>query len=181
MRSLEMVTNLNSVSIYRMSRRVACYVTRPGSDGDELLVMSNPSTEGEGFSELEIPVADMLRFEGIEAAALRVVEALSGLSDLAYRNQLGGVELGLDEPGGPSMTTFVHLTASADGPAGWQHAGGGSWSDDEPPGLGAETGSEDGSAVTCRWEPLPLQVELAPGHAANLHRLPGVEESFPPG
>ncbi|MEJ7707890.1 MAG: hypothetical protein WKF82_11840 [Nocardioidaceae bacterium] len=81
-------------------------------------------------------MADMLRFEGIEAAALRVVEALSGLSDLAYRNQLGGVELGLDEPGGPSMTTFVHLTASGGWASSWGHGGRarrramGPWSDE---------------------------------------------------
>ena len=67
--------------------------------------------------------------------------------------QLGAVELGLTDPGGPSVTTYAHLTApdaedSAAQPGEWDHAVTGE-------------GLDAGMSFRCRWAPLPLSFELA--------------------
>jgi 8-oxo-dGTP pyrophosphatase MutT (NUDIX family) len=141
--------------IYGMRRRVACYVTRTTEAGEELLVFEHTDDDPADPSGIQIPAGGMLPFEGIEEAAVREVNEETGLEDLSYAGQLGGVELGLDDPGGPSMTTYVHLTAAADGPTAWQHAVSGD-------------GEDAGMTFACRWEPLPLAIELAGGQDAFL-------------
>jgi len=136
--------------IYGMRRRVACYVTRTTEAGEELLVFEHADDDPANPSGIQIPAGGMLPFEGIEEAAVREVNEETGLEELSYVEQLGGVELGLTDPGGPSMTTYVHLTAPGDGPASWEHAVAGE-------------GEDAGMTFVCRWEPLPLTIELAGG------------------
>ncbi len=150
-----------SMSIYGFRQRVACYVTRVGADGRELLVFEHVDDDPTDPSGVQVPAGGMKRFESIQDASHRELEEETGLRGATYVDQLGGVELGLDEPGGPSMTTFVHLRAPDDGEARWEHIVHG---DDNDGDLGMR--------FACRWEPLPLNVELAAGQDAFLHKLP---------
>lgn len=143
------------MSIYDYRRRVACYVTRTTEVGEELLVFEHADDDPDDPAGVQVPAGGMLPFEGIEEAAHREIEEETGLTGLAFVGQLGGVELGIDEPGGPSMTTYVHLTAPTGGAAAWRHIVGGD-------------GEDAGLAFDCRWEPLPLQVGLAGGQDAFL-------------
>jgi 8-oxo-dGTP pyrophosphatase MutT (NUDIX family) len=141
--------------IYGMRRRVACYVTRTSETGEELLVFEHADDDPADPSGVQIPAGGMLPFEGIVEAAVREVNEETGLDDLTFVEQLGGVELGLSEPGGPSMTTYVHLTAPSDGHATWEHTVGGD-------------GEDAGMSFLCRWEPLPLAIQLAGGQDVYL-------------
>lgn len=143
------------MSIYGVRRRVACYVTRTTEGGEELLVFDHVDDDPANPSGTQVPAGGMLPFEGIEDAASREVDEETGLVGLAFVGQLGGVEVALGEPGGPSMTTYVHLTASSDTPAAWQH-------------VVAGDGEDAGMVFACRWEPLPLTFELAGGQGVYL-------------
>ncbi len=147
------------MSIYGFRQRVTCYVTRQGVEGVELLVFEHVDDDPADPSGVQVPSGGMMRFESIQDAAHRELEEETGLMGMTYVDQLGGVEVGLDEPGGPSMTTFVHLRAPDDGEAHWEHVVHGKDND-------------AGMRFTCRWEPLPLKMELAAGQGAFLHKLP---------
>jgi ADP-ribose pyrophosphatase YjhB (NUDIX family) len=136
--------------IYGMRRRVACYVTRTTEAGEELLVFEHVDDDPDNPSGIKIPAGGMLTFEAIETASIREVNEETGLEELTYVEQLGGVELGLTDPGGPSMTTYVHLTAPSEGASSWDHTVMGD-------------GDDAGMTFACRWEPLPLTIELAGG------------------
>jgi 8-oxo-dGTP pyrophosphatase MutT (NUDIX family) len=144
--------------IYGVRRRVACYVTRTGDHGSELLVFDHAAEDPGDPSGTQIPAGGMLVFEGIEEAALREVAEETGLADLRFIAQLGAVEARLGEPGGPAVTTYVHLTAPADGPREWEHTVTGD-------------GEDSGMTFRCRWAPLPLPFELADGQGVYLDRL----------
>jgi 8-oxo-dGTP pyrophosphatase MutT (NUDIX family) len=146
------------VSIYALRRRVACYVTRTSAAGLELLVFDHADDDPSEPSGLQIPAGGMLAFESIDAAALREIEEESGLVGLRFERQLGAVETGPHEPGGPSLTTYVHVSAPDAGPQTWRHTVSGA-------------GDDRGMAFICRWEPLPLGFDLAPGQAAYLDQL----------
>jgi 8-oxo-dGTP pyrophosphatase MutT (NUDIX family) len=146
------------VSIYAIRRRVACYVTRTSAAGLELLVFDHAEDDPSEPSGVQVPAGGMLPFESIEAAALREVEEESGLVGLRFESQLGAAETAPHEPGGASVTTYVHLSAPDTGPRSWQHVVSGG-------------GDDRGMTFICRWEPLPLGIELAPGHADYLGQL----------
>jgi hypothetical protein len=147
------------MSIFSVRRSVACYVTRTTADGEQLLVLE-PSVEVYEHDVVEIPMGDMLPFEGIIDAANRVLAARTGLIDLVYVEQLGGVEIPVGDPGGAAMTTFVHLTAPSDGSDRWEQI----FDED---GLGADA-ALDPAVTVCRWVDLPLEVELVTGQDAYL-------------
>jgi len=149
------------MSIYGFHQRVACYVTRVGAEGRELLVFEHVDDDPTDPSGVQVPAGGMKRFESIQDAAHRELEEETGLMGATFVGQLGGVEAGLDEPGGPSMTTFVHLWAPDDVEARWDHVVHG---DDNDADLGMR--------YECRWEPLPLKVKLAAGQDAFLHKVP---------
>jgi 8-oxo-dGTP pyrophosphatase MutT (NUDIX family) len=147
--------------IYGVRRRVACYVTRAAADGAggvELLVFDHAHDDPADPSGTQIPAGGMLPFEGIEDAAAREVAEEVGLTGLTFVAQLGGVEVALGEPGGPSVTTYVHLSAAAGGPAEWEHRVDGD-------------GEDAGMTFRCRWTPLPLDFELAGGQDVYLDAL----------
>jgi 8-oxo-dGTP pyrophosphatase MutT (NUDIX family) len=148
------------VTIYAIRRRVACYVTRSAGAGLELLVFDRADHDGSKPPGTQVPAGDMLPFESVDAAARREVQDECGLVDLTFRHQLGAVELGLHEPGGPSLTTYVELGAPADGPPAWRHEVSGD-------------GTDAGVTFCCRWEPLPLGLELAGGLGVYLDRVTG--------
>jgi ADP-ribose pyrophosphatase YjhB (NUDIX family) len=138
------------MAIYGYRRRVACYVTRTTEQGHELLVFDHHPDDDppDNPSGTQIPAGGMLPFEAIEAAALREVREETGLENVRYVEQVGFVEVPLEDPGGPSMTNFVHLEATSDGDASWEHRVTGE-------------GDDLGMTFLCRWEPLPLGFELA--------------------
>jgi 8-oxo-dGTP pyrophosphatase MutT (NUDIX family) len=145
--------------IYGFRRRVACYVTRSVGARMELLVFDHADDDPDQPSGTQIPAGGMLPFEGIEAAAAREVAEETGLGDLQFVAQLGGVEVPLGEPGGPSVTTYVQLSGSSiDGPSTWDHR---------------VTGDGDDAGMTflCRWATIPLESELAAGQGAYLDAL----------
>lgn len=149
------------MSIYGVRRRVSCYVTRTTEQGDQLLVFDHRDDDPALPSGTQVPAGGMLPFEGIEDAASREVDEETGLIGLTFVGQLGGVELGLDDPGGPAMTTYVHLTAPTDDRTEWEHVVTGD-------------GEDAGMTFECRWEPLPLGFELAAGQGVFLDQLPTV-------
>jgi 8-oxo-dGTP pyrophosphatase MutT (NUDIX family) len=144
--------------IYGVRRRVACYVTRAGDHGAELLVFDHAADDPERPSGTQVPAGGMLPFEGIEDAAAREVAEETGLAGLRFRAQLGGVEARLGEPGGPTVTTYVHLAAPSDGASEWAHTVTGD-------------GEDAGMSFRCRWARLPLDFELAGGQGVYLDRL----------
>ncbi len=146
------------MTTYAVRRRVACYVTRSTGAGAELLVFDHRDDNPDDPSGTQIPAGGMLPFEALVEAAVREIREETGLDDLAYVDQVGFVELGLDEPGGPSMTTYVHLAAPAGGPESWEHTVVGD-------------GSDSGMVFSCRWEKLPLTVDLAGGQGQFLAAL----------
>ncbi|HSS67534.1 MAG TPA: NUDIX domain-containing protein [Nocardioidaceae bacterium] len=148
--------------IYGFRRRVACYVTRATGTGSELLVFDHADDDPEQPSGTQIPAGGMLPFEGIEDAAAREVAEEVGLTGLTFVAQLGGVEVALGDPGGPSVTTFVHLSAPVGGPASWEHQVTGD-------------GEDEGMTFVCRWASLPLDVELAGDQGAYLDAISTAE------
>ncbi|MEJ7741975.1 MAG: NUDIX domain-containing protein [Nocardioidaceae bacterium] len=150
-----------TMSIYGFRQRVTCYVTRQGVEGVELLVFEHIHDDPADPSGVQVPGGGMMRFESIQDAAHREVEEETGLRGITYVGQLGAQELGLDEPGGPSVTTFVHVRAPDDGERHWEHVV-----------HGDDNDGDVGMRFTCRWEPLPLKMELAAGQGAFLHKLP---------
>jgi 8-oxo-dGTP pyrophosphatase MutT (NUDIX family) len=144
--------------IYGVRRRVACYVTRTAEQGPELLVFDHLDDDPDDPSGTQIPAGGMLPFEGIEDAAAREVEEETGLTGLTFVGQLGGVEARLGEPGGPSVTTYVHLSASTDDPVAWDHTVSGD-------------GEDAGMTFRCRWATLPLSFKLAAGQGVYLEGL----------
>ncbi len=143
------------MTTYAVRQRVACYVTRTTERGEELLVFDHRDDEPDDPSGTQIPAGGMLRFEAIVDAAARETEEETGVVDTTFVEQVGHVELGLDDPGGPAMTTYVHLTTPADGPDAWSHTVSGD-------------GTDGGLVFLCRWEPLPLGFDLAGGQGAFL-------------
>jgi 8-oxo-dGTP pyrophosphatase MutT (NUDIX family) len=150
-------TTVDGVTIYAIRRRVVCYVTRSAGAGLELLVLGHAGDEPAGT---QVPAGDMLPFESVDAAALREVREQCGLVDLIFKHQLGAVELGLQEPEGPSLTTYAALGGPVDGPQAWPHEVSGD-------------GPDAGMTFYCRWELLPLGHELARGQGVYLDRLSG--------
>lgn len=146
------------MTIYGVRQRVTCYVTRSTSRGVELLVFEHADDDPADPSGVQVPAGGKTQFEAVEDAALREVEEESGLIGLSFERQLGAVELGLHDAGGPSVTTYVHLSAPGDGEQTWQHTVSGD-------------GDDSAMAFVWRWEPLPLRFDLAAGQAAYLDRL----------
>ena len=138
------------MSIYAVQRRVACYVTRTSESGHELLLCEDSGNDPETAPGVRIPAGRMLPFEGVAEAALREVEEETGLIGLTYVEQVGFHELGLRDPGGPSLTNFVHVRAPSDGESSWEHTV-------------ASDAEDSGVTVFCRWESLPLKSELPGG------------------
>ena len=147
------------MTIYGVRRRVACYVTRTTERGAELLVFEHGDDDPLHPSGVQVPAGGMATYEGIEEAALRETEEETGLKGLTFVDQLGGQERGLDDPDGAAMTTFVHLWAAGGGLDAWRHAVVGE-------------GEDSGLVFRCRWEPLPLDFELAGGQGEFLDTLP---------
>jgi 8-oxo-dGTP pyrophosphatase MutT (NUDIX family) len=155
----------SSVTIYGFRRRVVCYLTRTTDHGEELLLFEHAADDPAHPSGVQVPAGTMMPFESVADAALREVAEETGLTGLSYVDQIGATELGLNEPGGPSLTNFVHLVASdpatrgeGEGPQPWDHSVTGD-------------GADAGMVFRCRWEPLPLGVVLADGQGAFLHRI----------
>jgi 8-oxo-dGTP pyrophosphatase MutT (NUDIX family) len=146
----ELVGRFVAVTTYGVRQRVACYVTRSTERGAELLVFDHRDDDPDDPSGTQIPAGGMRRFEAITDAAAREIDEETGLADTTFVAQVGFVELGLHEAGGPSMTTYVHVTAPGGGPDEWEHQVGGD-------------GEDAGMVFRCRWEPLPLGFELAGG------------------
>lgn len=153
------------MSIYAFGRRVICYVTRTTPGGSHLLVFEHADDDPSNPSGLQVPAGTMLPFESVADAAVREVAEETGLSDLEYVGQLGAQELGLDDEGGPAVTNFVHLVAggtssgeAVDGQPGWDYVVTGE-------------GGDAGLTFRCRWEPLPLGLELAGGQGSFLSQL----------
>lgn len=158
------------MSIYGFGHRVVCYVTRTTEQGADLLIFEHAEDDPHDPSGVQVPAGGMLAYESLEDAALREVQEETGLSGLTYVEQVGFIELGLYDEGGPSMSNFVHLVAAPtpdeavdavqtkEGHASWKHT---------------VTGAGEDAQMTflCRWEPLPLTIELASGQAAFLDRL----------
>lgn len=140
------------MTIYGVRRRVACYVTRSTERGVELLVFDHVDDNPADPSGTQIPAGGMAPFEALADAAFREVQEETGLGGLQFVGQVGFVELGLDEPGGPSMTTYVQLAAPAEGDDAdvveWERVVTGE-------------GADADMVFRCRWEPLPLGIELA--------------------
>ncbi len=148
------------MAIYAVRKRVACYVTRTTEYAAELLVFDHADDDPADPSGTQVPAGGMLPYEALDTAALRETWEETGLSDLTFVTQLGAVELGLDDPGGPSVTNYVHLQAPSDGPDSWEHTVTGE-------------GHDGGMVFLCRWEPLPLEFELAGDQGQFLDRLAG--------
>jgi 8-oxo-dGTP pyrophosphatase MutT (NUDIX family) len=147
-----------AMTIYGVRRRVVCYVTR-GANGDrDLLVLERADDDPSDPLGVQVPAGEMIAFETLDAAAVREVEQETGLTRLGFERQLGAVERGLRDAGGPSITMYVHLTAADDNSTSWQH-------------LGSGDGAANGMRFSCRWEPLPLNVELAPDQDAYLDQI----------
>lgn len=146
------------MTIYGVRRRVACYVTRTTERGEELLVFEHADDDPLDPSGVQVPAGGTATYEGIETAALREVEEETGLQGLNFVDQLGGQERGLDDPDGAAMTTFVHLRALAGGEDFWEQSVVGE-------------GEDNGLVLRCRWEPLPLDFELAGGQGEFLDAL----------
>jgi 8-oxo-dGTP pyrophosphatase MutT (NUDIX family) len=146
------------VTIYGVRLRVACYVTRPGPAGPELLVIDHAGDDPANPSGTQVPAGGMLPFEALADAAIREVEEETGVVGLTYLGQVGTVELGLHDEGGPSVTNFAHLQAPSGGERSWRHTVTGD-------------GEDAGMTFSCRWEPLPLPFELAAGQGAFLSAL----------
>ncbi len=145
------------MTIYGVRQRVACYVTRVVDGSLELLVFEHVDDVADP-SRVQVPAGQMATFEAVEGAALREVEEESGLIGLRFERRLGSVELGLQESGGPSVTTYVHLTAPDDGAPSWEHTVSGD-------------GEDRGLTFSWRWERLPLTVDFAAGQAAYLDSI----------
>lgn len=139
-------------------------MTRTTSRGEDLLVFEHTDDDPANPSGVQVPAGGMLPFESLEDAAAREVAEQTGLSGLTYMDQVGFSELGLDDPGGPAVLNFVHLVAAAEGTDAVPDAG--SW---EHRVTG--DGQDAGMTFRCRWEPLPLNLDLAGDQAAFLDRL----------
>lgn len=135
------------MTIYGFRQRVVCYVVRSTAGGRELLVFDHVDDDPADPSGTQVPAGGMEPFEALADAALRETMEETGLDSAAFVGQVGFVELGLRDPGGPSVTTFVQLVAPGGGEPTWDHAVTGE-------------GADAGLAFRCRWEPLPLQVGL---------------------
>jgi ADP-ribose pyrophosphatase YjhB (NUDIX family) len=147
------------MTIYGVRRRVACYVTRSSRAATELLVFDHVDDDPSDPSGCQVPAGGMAPFEAVADAAMREVAEESGLTDLAFQRQLGAVEVGLHDAGGPSVTTYVHLTTTAGGEQTWDHVVTGD-------------GDDTGLRFRFRWEPLPLAFELAGGQGIFLNEVP---------
>lgn len=152
------------MTIYGVRRRVACYVTRSTDCGSELLVFDHVADNPAEPSGTQIPAGGMTPFEALADAAFREVREETGLYGLRFVGPVGAVELGLDDPGGPSMTTYVQLAVPADGaaagPSEWEHVVTGE-------------GTDADLVFRCRWEPLPLAVGLVGDQARFLAAVTG--------
>ena len=142
-------------------------MTRTTPDGDELLVFDHADDDPANPSGLQVPAGTMLPFESVAAAAEREVAEETGLHGLEYVGQLGARELGLNDEGGPAVTNFVHLVVPVTAPGGpvesreeWDHTVTGD-------------GEDAGMTFRCRWERLPLELELAGGQGSFLAQLTG--------
>jgi 8-oxo-dGTP pyrophosphatase MutT (NUDIX family) len=148
------------VTIYGVRQRVACYVTRTKDDHQQLLVFEHADDDPADPSGIQIPAGGKGTYEPIVDAALREVEEETGLRGLEFVEQVGMQERTLNEPGGPSVTTYVHVRAPTDGVDEWEHT------------VVADADSEDaGRVFRCRWKPLPLDIKLAGNQGEFVDRL----------
>lgn len=136
------------MTIYGLRQRVVCYVTRSTGTGKELLVFDHVDDDPGDPSGTQVPAGGMLPFEALVDAALRETHEETGLEGVTFVGQVGFAELGLGDPGGPSVTTFVQLAAPGSGEDGWDHTVAGA-------------GDDAGLVFRCSWQPLPLRFELA--------------------
>ncbi len=146
------------MAIYGVRRRVACYVTRTTERGEELLVFEHADDDPFDPSGVQVPAGGVATYEGIENAALREIEEETGLRGLTFVELLAGQERGLDDPEGAAVTTYLRLRAPGGGLDAWEHAVVGE-------------GEDSGLVFRCRWEPLPLDFELAGGQGEFLDAL----------
>ncbi len=148
------------MSIYGYRRRVTCYVTTTTDRGQELVVFEHADDDPDDPSGVQVPAGGMLPYESLVDAAMREVAEETGLTGLEYVDQVGFVELGLHDQGGPSMTNFVQLVSPSQGEMSWEHTVSGA-------------GEDGGLRFRCRWEVLPLNFELADNQGAFLDQISG--------
>jgi ADP-ribose pyrophosphatase YjhB (NUDIX family) len=135
-------------------------VTRTKEAGQQLLVFEHIDDDPGKPAGIQIPGGGKDTYEPIVDAAPRETGEETGLRGLEFVEQLGIQERALHDPDGPSITTFVHLRAPADGVDQWEHT------------VVADADREDsGMVFRCRWETLPLEVELVSEQAQFLDRL----------
>lgn len=146
------------MSIYGFRHRVACYVTTITRRGRELVVFEHADDDPDDPSGVQVPAGGMLPYESLVDAAMREVAEETGLTDLEYVDQVGFIELGLHDQGGPSMTNFVHLVSPSQAERSWQHTVNGD-------------GEDGGLTFLCRWELLPLSFDLAGDQGAFLDQI----------
>jgi 8-oxo-dGTP pyrophosphatase MutT (NUDIX family) len=137
-------------------RRVACYVTRTGPAGTELLVFDHVDFPDAGT---QVPAGGIEPGEAVPAAALREVAEEAGLTAVEYVGELGGSHAPHPETGAAQQTTYVHCR-TADPRGSWD--------------LRVTGGGEDeGLRFRCWFTPLPLDgVRLLGDQAAFLAHLP---------
>jgi 8-oxo-dGTP pyrophosphatase MutT (NUDIX family) len=153
------------VTIYGFRRQVVCYVTRTTPAGEELIVFEHAYDDPARPSGVQVPAGTIQPFESMPDAAVREVTEETGLGGLTYIGELGAIELGPGDADGPSVRNFVRLAApAADEPVEgersrvWEHAVTGD-------------GADAGMIFRCRWEALPLGLELAGDQGAFLDGL----------
>lgn len=123
-------------------------------------------------SGVQVPAGGMQPFESLADAAIREVAEETGLTGLTYVDQIGYVERGLGDVGGPAVVNFVHLEAATDvsGSAAANDGAGGTDGSSWEHTVTGE-GEDAGLIFRCRWEPLPLREQLAADQGAFLDSL----------
>jgi 8-oxo-dGTP pyrophosphatase MutT (NUDIX family) len=136
-------------------QRVACYVTRDGHAGPELLVFDHVDFPEAGT---QVPAGGIDPGESLGAAAVREIREETGLRTVLYDGPLGESTRPHPETGAGRATTYVHCRAD-DPRSSWTVRVGGA-------------GGDEGLRFRCWWTPLPLRdVTLADHQGEFLHRI----------
>lgn len=125
--------------------RVAAYVVRYGAAGPELLVFDHVDTAGAGT---RVPAGGVRDGESAAEAVVREVREETGLDGLRLARALAVDSSPHPHTGEPRRTTYFLLWAPREGASAWEHRVAGD-------------GTDEGLALACRFEPLPLSAPLA--------------------